>query len=145
MKFRIRGSALVVVALSLVSTAPSAVALGLGGKEIVGPRQGRPAVRLFVDPDLKQQHSLKTVPASAGFPLAVLEEAPNGALRVHFKSGAESIDGWAHPLDARTDLKANAECLVAQQSVAPIGATRGANEGCLSLNSLQPTGAGKRK
>lgn len=124
---------------------PSVMAQVLGGKEILGPRQGRPAVRLFVDPDLKQQHTLKTVPATAGFPLAVLEEAPNGALRIHFKSGADSIDGWAHPMDSRTDLKASADCLIAQQSAGPVGAVRGANDGCVNPNNLPPTGAGKKK
>lgn len=130
---------LVAAGMLAMASAGPVVGQGLGGKEITAVRPGKTVVRLFVDPELSQAHAIKSIPASAaGFPRPVLEEAPNGAMRTFFKTGSGEVDGWVHPQDVKSDLRANADCLVTQQAPGPLGAVRGANEGCVGAPAAGP-------
>lgn len=137
--WRLAAAGMLAMAAALPATGQS-----LGGKEITALRPGKSVVRLFVDPELTQAHAVKSITASAaGFPRPVLEEAPNGAMRTFFKTGTGEVDGWVHPQDVKSDLRADADCLVAQQTPGPLGAVRGANEGCVAPPAAGP--GGKKK
>jgi hypothetical protein len=111
-------------------------------RQITGPKpDSRSTIRLFVDPDLKREHAVKSIAAAAAkFPRPVLEEAPNGALRTFVEVSGSMADVWLHPSEVKTGLKNEGSCIVAQRSPGSVGAIRGAKEG------FAPTvGAGSKK
>jgi hypothetical protein len=109
--------------------------------QVHGPKPlSRAALQLCDDAECKKPHALGSVPtASVTFPLQVLEQAPNGAVRAQLVIGGAPAMVWLRPTEIRTGLKTEGSCLIAQRSPGPIGATRGANEGCL------PPAAAERK
>jgi hypothetical protein len=125
-----------VVVLTGVAHAQEAAAL-----QVHGPKPlSRAALQLCDDAECKKTHALGSVPtASVTFPLQVLEQAPNGAVRTQIAIGGATATVWLRPTEIRTGLKTEGSCLIAQRSPGPIGATRGANEGCL------PTAGAERK
>jgi hypothetical protein len=121
------------LAALLVTVCGWAAAQDQGPRQITGPKpDSRTIIRLFADPELKNEHkSAKNVEApKVKFPRPVLEEAPNGAVRTFVEVGGSTADVWLHPSEVKTGLKIDGSCIVAQRSTGPVGATRGANEGC---------------
>jgi hypothetical protein len=142
MHFRCAPLACWAVAALLITTSALAAAQDQGPRQIIGQKpDSRATIRLFSDPDLKKEHSTKSVAVSAvKFPRPVLEEAPNGAVRTFVEVNGGMADVWLHPSEVKTGLKNEGSCIVAQRSTGSVGAIRGANEGCA------PTpGAGSKK
>jgi hypothetical protein len=126
---------------ALVAASGTSHAQDASTLQVHGPKPlSRATLQLCEDAECKKPHALGSVPASGvPFPLPVLELAPNGAVRAEIPVGGKPATVWLRPTEIRTGLKTEGSCLLAQRSPGPIGATRGANEGCL------PPASGERK